>query len=407
MSTTRFEFDLSDPALFASGDHLAAFARLRREQPVYQQDAPDGGSFWSVTRYDDLVRVARDHEYFTASDGPTLEPLDAGIFAMAAQTDAITFISDPPEHTAQRTLVNRPFTRRAVTKHEAWIRGLVRERLDAVGDAEEIDLVERVGDVPTRVIAELVGAPREAHDQILSWVMTIGSQGVGLVTPEAQMQAAGAMIGYAGELVEAKRRQPGDDIVSDLVRAEQGGAPVSGVAMGILFLGLVQAGSETTRSATSNGMALLLEHPDELARLRARPDLLPTAIEEIVRMSSPVTMFRRTARRATQLGGESIREGDRVAMWFVSANRDEAHFADPDRLDIARDPNPHLGFGAPGAHYCLGANLARLELEAIFSEILAAFAEIELAAPPERVPSIMTNAITRLPLRVRRSRVSS
>ena len=219
------------------------------------------------------------------------------------------------------------------------------------------------------------------------------------------MQAAAAMFGYAGELVEAKRRQPGDDIVSDLVRAEQGGAPLNGISMGILFLGLVQAGSETTRSATSNGIALLLEHPEELARLRARPELLPTAIEEIVRMSSPVTMFRRTARRATELGGQQLREGDRVAMWFVSANRDEAYFAEPDRLDVARDPNPHLGFGAPGAHYCLGANLARLELEATFSEILAAFPSIELVAPPERVPSIMTNAITRLRLRVRRARV--
>jgi len=274
-----------------------------------------------------------------------------------------------------------------------------------VGDAEEIDLVERVGDVPTRVIAELMGAPREAHDRILEWVMTIGSQGAGVVTPEAQMQAAAAIFGYAGELVEAKRRQPGDDIVSDLVRAEQRGAPLNGVSIGILFLGLVAAGSETTRSATSNGIALLLEHPEELARLRARPELLPTAIEEIVRMSSPVTMFRRTARRATELGGQQLREGDRVAMWFVSANRDEAYFAEPDRFDVARDPNPHLGFGAPGAHYCLGANLARLELEATFSEILAAFASIELAAPPERLPSLMTNAITRLCLRVRRSRV--
>jgi cytochrome P450 len=404
-ASKRFDFDLSDPALFAAGGHLAALARLRREQPVYEQSTPDGGRFWSVTRYDDLMRVARDHEHFSAADGPTLEPLDAGIFAMAAQTDAITFISDPPEHTAQRTLVNRPFTRRAVAKHEAWIRGLVRERLDVVGDAEEIDLVERVGDVPTRVIAELMGAPREAHDRILEWVMTIGSQGAGVVTPEAQMQAAAAIFGYAGELVEAKRRQPGDDIVSDLVRAEQRGAPLNGVSIGILFLGLVAAGSETTRSATSNGIALLLEHPEELARLRARPELLSTAIEEIVRMSSPVTMFRRTARRATELGGQQLREGDRVAMWFVSANRDEAYFAEPDRFDVARDPNPHLGFGAPGAHYCLGANLARLELEATFSEILAAFASIELAAPPERLPSIMTNAITRLRLRVRRARV--
>ena len=400
----RFDFDLCDPMLFASGRHLAAFARLRREAPVYEQQTPDGGRFWSVTRYDDLVRVARDHEHYSAADGPTLEPLDSGIFAMAAQTDAITFISDPPEHTAQRTLVNRPVTRRAVAKHEAWIRALVRERLDGVGYAEQIDLVERVGDVPTRVIAELVGAPREAHGQILEWVMTIGSQGAGVVTPEAQMQAAAAMFGYAGELVEAKRRQPGDDIVSDLIRAEQAGAPLSGIAIGILFLGLVQAGSETTRSATSNGMALLAEHPEQLARLRAEPELLSTAIEEIVRWSSPVTMFRRTARRATQLGGAQIREGDRVAMWFVSANRDEAYFAEPDRFDIARDPNPHLGFGAPGAHYCLGANLARLELEAIFSEILAAFAEIELAGPPERLPSLMSNAILRLPLRVRRSR---
>lgn len=400
-----FDFDLTDGALFASGDHLPALARLRREQPVYEQSTPDGGRFWSVTRYDDLVRVARDHEHFSAADGPTLEPLDAGIFAMAAQTDAITFISDPPEHTAQRTLVNRPFTPRAVAKHEAWIRGLVRERLDAVGEAEEIDLVERLGDVPTRVIAELMGAPREAHDQILAWVMTIGSQGAGVATPEAQLQAAGAMFGYAGELVEAKRRQPGDDIVSDLIRAEQGGASLSGVAMGIFFLGLVQAGSETTRSATSNGMALLLEHPDELARLRARPELLPSAIEEIVRMSSPVTMFRRTVRRATRLSGRQLREGDRVAMWFVSANRDEVYFPDPDRFDVARDPNPHLGFGAPGAHYCLGANLARLELDAIFSEILAAFPSIELAAPPVRIPSIMTNAISQLRMRVRRARV--
>jgi cytochrome P450 len=251
------------------------------------------------------------------------------------------------------------------------------------------------------VIAELVGAPREAHEQILEWLTAVGSQRAD-VTPQAQMQAAAARFAYAGELMEAKRRRPGDDIVSDLVRAEQGGAPLDGVSIGILFLGLVAAGSETTRSATSNGVVLLLDHPEQLALLRSRPELMSTAIEEIVRISSPVTMFRRTTRRATQLGDRELREGDRVAMWFVSANRDEAHFPAPDRFDIARDPNPHLGFGAPGAHYCLGANLARLELEVTFSEILAAFESLEFAAPPERLPSIMSNAITSLRLRVRR-----
>jgi cytochrome P450 len=274
---------------------------------------------------------------------------------------------------------------------------MARQIVDDVLERGECDFVEDVaGALPSYVIAELLGIPLDDGRRLyeLTEIMNTGVVG-DPVAKEAQMQ----MFLYGTELAARKRKDPGDDIATSLLNAEVDGERLTDLEFNMFFLLLINAGGDTTRNLVAAGTLALLEHPAERERLAADPSLLPTAVEEMLRYTSPVTVFTRTATKDTELRGISVREGDRVALFYPAANRDEAHFADPDTFDIGRNPNHHLAFGGGGTHFCLGANLARVEAAAIIPEVLSRMTDLELVAPVERVRSTLMNGIKSMPVR--------
>jgi cytochrome P450 len=312
------------------------------------------------------------------------------------QLSLMMLTMDPPRHTALRALVSRGFTPRRVARLNQHIGEMARQIVDDVAGRGECDFVNDIaGALPSYVIAELLGIPLEDGRRLyeLTEIMNTGLIGDPRTT-QAQMQ----MFSYAGALTERKRAEPGDDIATALLQAEVDGQRLTDLEFNLFFLLLINAGGDTTRNLVAAGTLALLEHPAEHARLVADPALLPTAIEEMLRYTSPVTVFTRTATIDTELRGVAVRPGDRVALFYPSANRDEAVFVDPDRFDVSRDPNPHLAFGGGGTHFCLGASLARLEAAAIFPEILARLKNLEPAGPVERVRSTLMNGIRSMPV---------
>ena len=302
---------------------------------------------------------------------------------------------DPPRHTKLRSLVSKGFTPRQVARLNDHIADMSRQIVDDVMEQGECDFVEDVaGALPSYVIAELLGIPLEDGRRLyhLTEIMNTGTVG-DPVAKDAQMQ----MFVYGNELAARKHTDPGDDIATSLLHAEVDGERLTDFEFNMFFLLLINAGGDTTRNAA--GILALLEHPAERARLAADLSLLPTAIEEMLRCTSPVTVFTRTATKDTELRGITVRKDGRVAMFYPSANRDEAHFADPDTFDVGRNPNHHLAFGGGGTHFCLGANLARVEAAAIVPEVLSRMTNLELAAPVERVRSTLMNGIRSMPVR--------
>ena len=274
---------------------------------------------------------------------------------------------------------------------------MARQIVDDVVELGECDFVEDIaGALPSYVIAELLGIPLDDGRRLyeLTEVMNTGVVG-DPQAKEAQMQ----MFLYGTELAARKRAVPADDIATSLLQAEVDGERLTDLEFNMFFLLLINAGGDTTRNLVAAGILALMEHPAERARLTADPSLLPTAIEEMLRYTSPVTVFTRTASKDTELRGIPVRKGDRVGMFYPSANRDEAHFADPDEFDVGRSPNHHLAFGGGGTHFCLGANLARVEAAAIVPEVLSRMTDLELAGPVERVRSTLMNGIRSMPVR--------
>jgi cytochrome P450 len=309
---------------------------------------------------------------------------------------------DPPEHTKLRALVNKGFTPRRVSALELRLRALAGEIVGAVAPRGACDFVTDVaGELPSYVIAELVGIPLDDGRRLYELTERMHA----IVETEADRVAANAaiaeMMGYAAGVYETKTRAPGEDIATALVHAEVDGQRLSPLEFNLFFMLLVNAGGDTTRNLVGTGMYELLRHPAELARLRAERALLPTAIEEMLRWVSPVVHFRRTAACDTTLHGRAIREGDKVVVFYASANRDEAAFVDPDRFDVGRTPNEHLAFGGGGAHFCLGAHLARLEIRALFDAVLDGLLDLALAGPIERLPSLFINGVRRMPVTFR------
>ena len=304
---------------------------------------------------------------------------------------------DPPRHTALRALVSKGFTPRRVARLNERVADLARQIVDDVAQRGECDFVGDVaGALPSFVIAELLGIPADDGRRLyeLTEIMNTGRVG-DTHAEQAQMQ----MFEHAAALAVRKRADPGDDIASSLLQAEVDGQRLTDLEFDLFFLLLINAGGDTTRNLVAADTLLLMEHPAEQTRLADDSSLLPTAIEETLRYDSPVTVFVRTATRDTELHGVPVRQGDRAAMFYPSANRDEAHFSDPDRFDIGRDPNPHLAFGGGGTHFCLGANLARVEAAAIFPEVLMRMKDLELTGPVERVRSTLMNGIRSMPVR--------
>jgi cytochrome P450 len=388
------------------------FALLRREAPVWWYDWPLGQGYWCVTKHADVVAVSRDTKTFTSEQGANLEDLDEE--QRAARQSMLE--TDPPRHTRLRGLVGPPFTPRAIKAYELVLRELTAAVLDRALPLREFDFIEEVAkQLPIRVLARLLGAPDEDTDRLIDWGdRMIGNTDPELAdvlsdTPESEQYrmlpfrspASLELFEYAHRIADERRGAPTDDLVSKLVNAEIDGERLTEREFDTMFLLLVVAGNETTRQAIAHGMLALAESRDQWRRLADDPELVWTAgADEILRWSSPVLHFRRTATRDVELGGQAIRAGDKVVIWYVSANFDEEVFADPLRFDVGRRPNPHVTFGGGGPHFCLGAHLARLEVQVMFDALLPRLADIEVLGPTERMRTNFTNALKRMPVRV-------
>lgn len=393
--------DLYDPDGYVAGPPHEELERLRREDPVHWQDMPDGGGYWVVTRYADVVTVSRDPATYSASlGGVVLEDLAPETLAMMQD---MLLAMDPPRHVGYRRYVTPQFTARVMSQLEPRIRAICREIFAGAAVRGEVDFVHDVcAKLPSRVIGELVGIPAEDWAKIHLWAeRNSGGQDPEFASGYSE-DAAGAtmeMAIYAMELAQQRRAEPRDDLTTLMLAMELDGAPMTDAQFGAFFVQLVTAGNDTTRTMLSSGLLALLDHPEQLAELRADRSLIPGAVEEILRWANPLHYFRRTTTGDTQLGDTKIGAGQKVAMMYTSANRDEATFPDPHRFDIQRDPNQHLSFGT-GEHFCLGVHLARLEGRAFFDELLDRFGHIERIGEPRRQRSNLNNALKSLAVRL-------
>ena len=366
-----------------------------------------------MTRYADVLAVSRDHETFTVSQGIRLEEMDADETASRRTMMEM----DPPEHTRYRRLVSKPFSRREVYAYEAAIRGLARLVIDEIAarGATTFDFVEAIAkQLPMRMLGRLLGVP----DEDGPWLVERGDALLGNTDPDFtthpvdlvdteefrllpfRSPAGIDLFRYAEEQARRRRAQPTDDVISDLLAPMVDGDHLTDQEFDNFFTLLVAAGNDTTRYTMTQGMLALMEHPEQLAALRDGRADMDTAVEEIVRWGTVTMHFRRTATRPTELAGRSLAAGDKVVMWFISADFDEAQFPDPYRFDIRRTPNDHVAFGRLSPHLCLGAHLARMELKVLYEELLPRLADIRPAGPVERLRSNFISGIKRLPVEV-------
>jgi len=409
--------DLTDLDMWVRGVPYREFARLRRDAPVAwsEEQAPNSG-FWSVLRYADIVAASRDVATFSSARGISFEePTDED---MAARRTIID--TDPPDHTKLRKILSGSFTQRAVAVYEHFVTGLTEEVLDAglPGGgvrSEPFDFVDAIAkEVPIRVLAKIMGLPTDD----LPLFIDLGDRLIANTDPEVTdvvwgrddtdayrrfpfRSPYGKQLWDLGrDIVRDKLRSPGDDLLSTLLRAEVDGDRLSETDIDNFFSIMVIAGNETTRIAVAQGVLAFCEHPDQWERLRAEPSLVDTATEEVLRWTCPTHFMRRTATADTELGGAAIKAGDKVVLWYVSGNMDDAEFDHPEVFDIARSPNRHLSFGRGGPHLCLGAHLARLEVRVVLTALARRVARFELAGEPRRIRSNFTNGLRQLPVRV-------
>jgi len=399
------DVDLTDPDIFQQGTPHAMFKVLRREAPVYWHPEKRGCTgFWAITKYADLKEISKTPALFSSQRQGTLmrDPLAHDL----PFVQSIMLNMDPPQHRRYRGLINKAFSPRMVNSMHGRIRTMVHRIIDRVIERGECDFVDDIAaQLPLEVICEMMGVPEEDRRRCYE----IGNRMVGFDDPELQPDgkpapmsdaetAAAEMFMYANKLLEKARAHPADDLATALINAEIDGHRLSDTDFNFFFLLLVIAGNETTRTVTANGMLNLLEHPDQLRDLRKDLSLLPTAIEEILRYNPPVHAFRRTATAAVEIRGQQIKENDKLMLWYPSANRDEEVFDDSDRFDIRRSPNEHLAFGI-GEHFCLGANLARLELNEIFRGVLSRIHDIDQPEPARRLRSTFINGVKEMRIR--------
>ncbi|MDQ3669533.1 MAG: cytochrome P450 [Actinomycetota bacterium] len=409
--------DLADVDLendvFAERIPHETFALLRREAPVWWYDWKGGMGFWCITKHADVVAVSRDTRTFSSEvGGANLEDLDED--ARVVRQSMLE--TDPPRHTRLRGLVGPPFTPRAVKAYELALRELTKAILDRALPLGEFDFIEEIAkELPIRVLARLLGVPESDNQKLIDW----GDRMIANTDPDFadvlhdspesdryrllpfRSPAALELFEYAHRIAGERREQPADDLVSKLVHSEIDGERLTEREFDTMFLLLVVAGNETTRQAIAHGMATLMEEREEWGRLREDPSLISeTGADEILRWSTPVLHFRRTATTDLEIGGQAIRAGDKVVIWYVSANFDEEVFDEPLTFDVGRSPNRHVAFGGGGPHYCLGAHLARLEVQVMFEELLPRIADMRLTGPLQRMRTNFTNALKRMPVRV-------
>jgi cholest-4-en-3-one 26-monooxygenase len=374
------------------------FAKLRRESPVHFTPIPGGQGFWAITKHADVVTISKDPRTYSSARGGTnlfdLPPEELSIVQMMMVN------MDPPKHTKFRNLVSKGFTPRIIAQMEPRIRAAATRVLDQVASRGECDFVPAIaGDLPLIIIADLLGIPQDDRSKVFDWSNRL----IGFDDPEFQTSledgkvAAGELWMYANGLATQRREKPELDLTSILIAASVDGEKLNEMEFEAFFLMLAVAGNETTRNAISGGMLALTQHPEQRQRLIDDPSLIPSAIEEILRWVTPVIHFRRTVTRDVELRGQQLREGDKVAVFYPSANRDEEVFQDASKFDVGRQPNEHLSFGV-GQHFCLGASLARLELRVIFEELLKRLPDLQIAGDVRRLRSNFINGIKSMPV---------
>ncbi|WP_280264133.1 cytochrome P450 [Nocardia wallacei] len=391
-------FDFTDPELWGNRSPVEEFAALRRTAPVWwnaqrpDQAAPfDDGGYWVVSRHEDIKEISRHSDVFSSQQKGAIIRLPG--YATPEQlegTSALLVNMDPPKHTKIRRIVSKGFTPRAVEGLRAALTERAERIVHAAKESGGGDFVQQVAcELPLQAIAELLGVPQDDRHKLFDW----SNQMLNYDDPEYgdSVTASAEVLGYAWNMAEQRRAEPADDIVSQLVNADIDGEALGSDEFGFFVILLAVAGNETTRNAITHGMKAFVDHPEQWELYREqRPR---TAPDEIVRWATPVTAFQRTATRDVELGGQRIAAGQRLGIFYSSANFDEAAFEQPHRFDILRDPNPHLGFGGTGAHFCVGANLARLEIDLMFNAIADAIPDLRQLDEPERLRSGWINGI--------------
>jgi cholest-4-en-3-one 26-monooxygenase len=394
--------DMLSPDVFQRLEHHDVFTRLRAEDPVHWYVDGNGHGYWCLTKHADVQLANRDTETFTVAQGFTL--IDTADDPMiATMMGEMLPGMDGERHSRYRRIVNRGFTPRTLRLIEDHLRLKAKVIVDNVIAKGEADFVDEIAaELPLQAICELVGVPDEDRRKIFAWgnAMT-GIDDPNLGDMDAGMAAAAELMAYADALRSQRATDPQDDIITKLTdaAAEEGG--LSDAELAMFFILLVVAGNETTRNATAHGMRALLDHPDQLRTLQGdpSPERIERAVEEILRWASPILHFRRTATRDVELRGKTIKAGDWVVLWYVSANRDEEVFPDPFSFDVDRSPNDHVTFGGGGPHFCLGANLARMELRFIFAELVTRLPNLRLDGEVEMLRSNFVGGIKHMPVR--------
>jgi cytochrome P450 len=407
---TLDDIRLGDIEQWMRPDREGIFAKLRAERavsfhaepvPPPEVNFPQGPGFWALTRYADVMQVSRDPESFHSAPTSTIGDMPAEI----AEWLGSMINMDAPKHTKLRLIVNRGFTPRQVARIDDSVREQAKEIVDRVAPLGECDFVTEIAAaLPLQIICDMMGIPREDTKKIFELTNVI--LGVGdpeyVQTIDQLMEAGMGLFQYGIALAQDRLDNPRDDITTQLMQAEvedeEGKHRLTTGELGSFFLLLVVAGNETTRNAISHGMRALTLNPDQRKTWTSDFEAVsPTAVEEIVRWATPVINFRRTATRDVVVGGQEVKEGQKVVMFYNSANRDERHFDDPFQFDVLRTPNEHFGFGAGGPHFCLGANLARREIRVMFEELLRRLPDIEITGEPDMLQSGFIHGIKRMP----------
>jgi len=393
---------LGSPEIWSRTDREGIFAKLRAERPVsfHEEPAfigfPKGPGFWSVVRHEDVQRVSRDSETFISGRGSNIGDLPIEMLEFFGSMINM----DAPRHTKLRKLVNRGFTPRMVAALETSVRQQAGHIVETVAPKGACDFVEEIAAaLPLKIICDMMGIPESDTRRMFELsniILGVGDPEYG-TTMDALMTAAVELSQYAQALGEERAAAPRDDITSVLMQADVDGDRLTTAEFASFFILLVVAGNETTRNAISHGMKALTDFPDQRrVWMDDFEGLAPTAIEEIVRWATPVIHFRRTLTRDVEIAGQKIPAGDKIVMWYNSANRDERAFDDPYRFDVRREPNDHVGFGGGGAHFCLGANLARREIKVMFEELFRTLPDIHVVGEPDRLFSVFIHGIKRM-----------
>lgn len=403
--------DIASPDLYTLGVPHSAFKWLRDEDPVSWHDEVDGSGFWSLTRYADVIEASHNTDVFSSAKGIRLEEMDEE--ELEARKTMMEM--DRPEHTTYRRLVQPPFLPRSVNTYYDMLRQLAGEVITATRDYSQFDFVEKIArQLPMRMLGKLIGVP----DEDMVWLVKIGDALIGNTDPEFTSHPVGLvntddfrlmpfrspysyqLFEYAAKQAELRRQQPQDDLMTRLLEPTREGETLPDNQLYNFFTLMVAAGNDTTRYTMAAGMHALMMFPEAFDELKSNPDLIDTAVEEVLRWGTVTMHFRRTATQDYEMGGKRIKAGDKVVLWFMSADYDERQFPDPYTFNIRRTPNDHMAFGLKSPHKCLGEHLARLEIKVLFEELLPQIKSIELNGEIERLRSNFISGIKHLPVRV-------